>query len=341
MENFKNALQGLATLKQVNDYGMFQMTYIGDYGFDNFLKIGVTETEDADTFTMKHLLTDIPIDYSLSRKSKSISGTGCTVFTARNEKGEVLFCRNYDFMYGKENYSPALQLFTSPINGYSSVSTVNLLFCGYDEETLPSGLTLDSFPVLSSPYEPMDGVNSKGVAVAILSVPTAEPAFDENKVTLNQLTTIRLVLDKAANVEEALNLLRQYNICFELNICCQFLIADAVGRSVIVNYCDGGMKVTDTHEPYQIASNFAACNHDIRTGICEFERYDKVKAALANNNGVLPEQKVINLLADVGCIYEGKLCLQWSVIYNLTTLEGVIFANGTKDRLTRFSLEKQ
>jgi len=30
MDNFKNALQSLVTIRKVDDYGMFQMTYIGD-----------------------------------------------------------------------------------------------------------------------------------------------------------------------------------------------------------------------------------------------------------------------------------------------------------------------
>jgi len=45
MENFKNAIQSLTTLKKVDDYGMFQMTYYGDYGFDEFLKVGFTDTK--------------------------------------------------------------------------------------------------------------------------------------------------------------------------------------------------------------------------------------------------------------------------------------------------------
>ena len=48
-------------------------------------------------------------------------GDGCTAFVTRNEKGEVLYGRNFDFLY-----APSLQLYTEPENGYKSVSTVNL-----------------------------------------------------------------------------------------------------------------------------------------------------------------------------------------------------------------------
>lgn len=28
-------------MKQIDDYGMYQMSYYGDYGFDEFLEVGV------------------------------------------------------------------------------------------------------------------------------------------------------------------------------------------------------------------------------------------------------------------------------------------------------------
>jgi len=333
MENFKNALQSLATLKKIDDYGMFQMTYFGDYGFDEFLKVGINEADNiGSSLFMKHLLTGIPINYTPT------PGAGCTVFTARNDKDEILFCRNFDFSYNGVAYSPSLQLFTSPDNGYTSVSTVNLLYFGYGKDNLPNGLNLESFPVLDSPYCPMDGVNAKGVAIAILALPEAKPAYDTNKIMLDTPTTMRLILDKATNVEEALGLLRQYNICFPMNIYCQFLIADASGRSVIVNYYDDDMKITEVGESYQIASNFASFSQDICAGRCEFERYDKVKSTLASNGGVLTEAQAVDLLADVGVVYEGESHIQWSVIYNLSTLEGVIFAHGKKDNLINFHI---
>ena len=34
---FRNELRSLASIRQIDDYGMFQMTYFGDYGFDDFL----------------------------------------------------------------------------------------------------------------------------------------------------------------------------------------------------------------------------------------------------------------------------------------------------------------
>ena len=120
----------------------------------------------------------------------------------------------------------------------------------------------------------------------------------------------------------------------------QFLIADASGRSVIVNYWDGEVKVTETEEDFQIASNFIPYNGlNIGEGFCEFDRYARVRQAIVNNSGILSEMQAVDLLAEVGVINDyGKCRLHWTVIYNLTTLEGFIFANRNTDNLIHFRL---
>ena len=324
---FRNEFRSLASIRQIDDYGMFQMTYFGDYGFDDFLLIGAESDSDIETFVMERLLRGIPFNFN-------ITGGGCTVFVVRNDAGEVIFGRNFDF-----EHSPSMQIFTRPNNGYTSVSTVNLLFLGYDEDSLPSGLNFNSIPALGAPFLPFDGMNENGVAIALLAVPEAEPPFYENRIMLNTTTAIRLVLDQAANVDEAVELLKQYNIYFSGDIYCQFLIADASGRSVIVNYWDGSLKVTETDEDFQIASNFIPYNGlNIGEGFTEFERYYRVREVIENGGGILNKMQAVDLLAEVGIVYDGEDRLQWTVVYNLSTLEGIIFANRNTENLITFRL---
>ena len=114
---FWSELRSLASIKQIDDYGMFQMTYFGDYGFDDFLLVGAESDSDVEAFITKRLLRGIPINFN-------ITGGGCTVFVTRNAAGEVIFGRNFDF----GTYSPSMQVITRPDNGYVSISTVNLQF---------------------------------------------------------------------------------------------------------------------------------------------------------------------------------------------------------------------
>jgi len=327
MNNYENAIRSLKSLKKLDDYGMFQMTYYGDYKFDEFLKHGAKDQNELETVIEKLLFNDID---DIEAKINMLGG-GCTVFSTRNTKGDVVYCRNYDFGV----YSPPLQLITRPDNGYASVSTVSMLYLGYGMDKLPSGLNADSLDLLATPYIPADGFNEKGLAIALLSVSDAKPSFDENKITLNPTVAIRLVLDKAANVDEAIELLRQYNMFFSYDIYCHFLITDASGRSVLVEYWDNDLQVVES----QIGSNFIAYNGvKLSQGNAE-ERYDKVKETTDDNNGILDKKQCIDLLMDVGArSTKVGLGLQWSAIYNLSTLEANIFANGNTDNIKKVVL---
>lgn len=324
---FWNELRSLVSLKKVDDYGMYQMTYYGDYGFDEFLKVGAKSDADIEAFVTKRLLKGLPIDLG-------VTGDGCTAFVVKNTNGQILYGRNFDFLY-----APSLQVYTMPENGYASVSTVNLSFAGYGEDNLPDGSLFDRFLTLAAPFLPFDGMNEKGLAIALLAVPQAEAPYDPNRVTLNTTTAIRLVLDKAATVDEAITLLRQYNLYFSGGIDCHYLIADASGRSALVEYVDQELCVVETETDYQIASNFIAYNGlNIGEGFTEFERYDKVQAAIEANSGTLEEDQVVQLLSEVG-VYSGDTDkLQWSVLYNLTAGKGEIFAHRKTDHRMNFYL---
>jgi len=328
---FRNELRSLASIQKLDDHPLLRMTYCGDYGFDDFLKKGAKSDGDVGQFITKRLLRGLPINLGITDKP----GGGCTVFMVKNERGEVLFCRNYDFPY-----TPAMQVFTSPNNGFRSVSTVELDFLGYTKTLFPSGVNLSSFKALGAPYMPWDGMNEKGLAIALLSVPEAHGPSGDNKITLGTTTIIRLVLDKASTVEEAVELMKQYNIYFSAGITCQFLIADRSGHSVLAEYWDNALQTITTTDDFQVASNFIAYKGlNIGEGFNEFERYDTVKGAIEQNGGYLYEQQAIDLLAQVGIYYNGVDKLQWSVVYNLTTGKGKIFAHRNTGNISSFGVE--
>ena len=77
---------------------------------------------------------------------------------------------------------------------------------------------------------------------------------------------------------------------------------------------------------------------NIGEGFNEFERYDRVIEVINENNGILTEMQVIDLLSEVGIRYNNEDKLHWTVIYNLSTLEGIIFANRNTDNLIYFHL---
>jgi len=117
----------LASLKKVDDYPMFRMTYHGDHGFDVFLETGAKNDEDIEAYVVKRLLKGLPIDLG-------ITGDCCTSFVTHNHEGEMIFGRNFDF-----DYALSLQILTDPDDVHSSVSTVNLTFADYSADRIPEG----------------------------------------------------------------------------------------------------------------------------------------------------------------------------------------------------------
>lgn len=327
---FRHELKTLGSLKE-RSRGVYTMRYDGDYGFDEFLLTGAKSDADIEAFVTKRLLKGLPIKLN-------VTDAGCTAFVSRDENGRILFARNFDF-----SYAPFVQLYTKPDKGYASVSTVNLSFAGYDADRLPSsGISPGNFLTLASPFLPFDGMNEKGVCMALLAVPEVQLADDPAKVTLNTTTAIRLVLDKAASIDEAVALLRQYNIYFSGGISCHFLLADASGKSVIVEYYDGGVQLVEADTDYQIASNFIAYKGlNIGEGYTEFERYDAVEACLLKNGGTATMADCEDLLNVIG-VYDGEHGidkLQWSVVYNLTDRTGRIWPHRDSGRKWDFTVE--
>ena len=218
---FRNELRSLMSLEKVDKYGMYQMTYYGDYGFDEFLEVGARNDADIEAFVTKRLLKGLPLDLG-------VTGDGCTAFVTKNENSSILFGRNFDW-----GTCTALIVQTSPVEGYDSVSTVNMDFLNLGlrmpEETQMRLLSV------AAPFAPMDGMNEKGLCVAVLMIQDS-PGFqqDTGKPDLTTTTAVRLLLDQAADVEEAVELLSQYDMHASAGMMVHFALADATGHSVVV-----------------------------------------------------------------------------------------------------------
>ena len=66
------------------------------------------------------------------------------------------------------------------------------------------------------------------------------------KPDITIVSGLRLLLDRAANVDEAISLLEQFDMHSSIGAAHHLSIADASGRSVVVEYVGGEMLVTQT-----------------------------------------------------------------------------------------------
>ncbi|MDR2736657.1 MAG: choloylglycine hydrolase, partial [Gracilibacteraceae bacterium] len=67
-------------------------------------------------------------------------------------------------------------------------------------------------------------------------------------------------------------------------------------------------------------------------------RYDTVKEALDHNGGRFSVTQAVDILAEVGIIDRNEDILQWSVVYNLSARNGVMFAHRKINNLIDFQL---
>ncbi|MBN2149635.1 MAG: linear amide C-N hydrolase [Anaerolineales bacterium] len=303
--------QTLASLELVDDFPLYVMHYYGDYGFESLLGQGATSAEGQNRNA---------IDLRWS----------CSCFAAMDEEGKPLLGRNFDWYHDH----PALLLFTDPPAAYASVSMVDLSYLGFSADTIKSG---DRSALLQAPYLPFDGMNEYGLAVGMMAVDRAEGGQDSQKLTLGTLEIIRLMLDYARNVDEALALLDGYNVDFEGGPPVHYLIADAAGESALVEYLDHEIVVTRSAQTWQVATNFIFADEQPAGADSSCWRYNKAYDVLEQHAGVLSAPKAMDLLEQVS--QSGDFPTIWSLVYHLQTGEIEVVIDRQYHQVYDFTLE--
>lgn len=221
--------------------GLYVMEYRGDYGLDDFLAQGGA---DSDSALACYLMGYLSGGYYTQEDIEITPGDyGCTTVCVKDQKGGVYFGRNFDWKNDR-----AIIVRTVPDHGYESLSTCDLDFLGFGDDYEPDGSMQERIQTLAAIYVPVDGMNERGLVVADLMAGDDEETHQKTgKVALTTTTAIRLLLDRAANVDEAVELLKQYDMNSSIGAAHHFAIADATGKSVVVEYVNGEMLVAETN----------------------------------------------------------------------------------------------
>ncbi|MDR3595972.1 linear amide C-N hydrolase [Clostridium sp.] len=316
------------SLQQVNagnnKYPFFSMTYNGDYGFDDYLKSGAENTREYIKITLNE--TAHGLGEFFIKESQN-----CSSFTAIAPNGDRLFARNLD-----TGQAIPLCLKTSPNNGYKSMSMVNLYNLNYDKNNMPKVFSKRFVNIFGAPYFPLEGMNEHGLSMSVLTAKIGSKAMEnENKVTLNDFSIIRMVLDKASTVEEAVEMIKNYNMKFVNDeFPSHFMIVDATGASVVVEYVDGEMQTVYSDKPYQIVTNFVMYNNPKLFGFGG-DRYEGIEEKLKETNGILTEKEAMKLLSEN--TIKGQE--QWSAVYNLTQKKAYVCVGNDYETMYEFKFD--
>jgi hypothetical protein len=303
-----SATATLSTLRKIDDYPLYVLRYYGDYGFPQYLR----EPDRGEA----------PPDIR-----QADGAWGCTTFAALAPAGEYLFGRNFDW-YNRT----ALLLYTDPPDGWASVSMVDLSYLGFVPGDA-SDANLER--LLRAPYWPFDGMNEHGVAIGMMAVPHAEGGDDGSKTTIGSLAAIRLVLDYAKNVDDAVSLLSRYNIDFAGGPPVHYLVSDATPRSVVIEFLDNDMVVLPSDGPWQAATNFILTGYVFDDSPSDCWRYNSVHNALAAKSGVISSADAMGLLED--CSQPNTM---WSVVYSGEEKTVSVAAGRRYSSLHRFTVDE-
>jgi hypothetical protein len=329
---------------------VYIMDVQGDYYFDQFIEEGgaTNDGELIDFIVAKLTKGIIPIDLSAP-------DIGCSSFTGHTADGTRYFGRNYDF-----STSTAMIVRTNPGGGrYASVSSVDLQFLGI-KDGAPLGGIADKILCLAATYAPLDGINEAGVSCGIyMSYQGKEgDVVATNQTTdkpdLTSTTMLRMILDYAGSVDEAVELVKKYDLHDSANTSFHYMVADATGRSAIlewvtatdetdtdgtkrelkVYYNDNDAVLGETEEAnrFQYITNFIVTPdyYEADEDKKGLDRYNEIEHKInpdgTNTDGIITRDGALDILETVGRRKwdrrngesDANGITVWSALYDLT-----------------------
>lgn len=303
---------------------LYYLDFSNDYQLDRALKADIRGLGDFKRYAGTHILSTGKVLANFKKLK-----TGCSAFVCTAPNGDVLMARNFDFT--ADGPSPVVVCNTAPADGYRSVSIISMSLLKYPKGSLSDGQT-DVSLLAAAPYLLMDGMNEKGLAICVLYLDPSDTLngmwyggteqYDRHKHDIMTTIAMRLVLDRAASVDEALALLNQYNMfANEKNpkSSYHFLLGDKSGKSVVMEYIPQEGKWVMCPVDINYTTNFYM--HPQMYGIGHgHDRFNKMQHALKEKQNLLSETEAMDVLESVSQAptTDKTSNTQWSVVYNLT-----------------------
>ncbi len=308
-------IETIEKLTNYEEYNIYKMNVMYDYNLDKVIDHGITDTQSMINSVVKESLPYLPVKIK-------VPSFGCSAFSVQDTNGDSLMGRNYDFKYN----TSALMVYCKPKGGYKSVAFAALNNISADD---PEAGLKKKMACLTAPFICLDGMNEKGVSMAVLTL-DSEPTYQQTgKPVIATSLAIRLVLDNAASTDEAIELLSKYDMLAVNGRDYHFYITDASGDSRVVEYdCNSGIRETVV-TPSRSVTNFFIMykdlvlpnQHNDPYGHGK-ERYDSMEAIFdANEENITKDIAWEALKASSQAPKEGDVTsnTQWSILYDNTT----------------------
>ena len=303
---YRNRISTFASLKEYEP-GVYAMNCTEDYKLQSILDAGISNEGELLSAISDELFWGMPLNVS----SMSF---GCSSFAVTAPDGHHLMGRNYDYPE-----TDLLMIYSDPEDGYASIgmADIGLMGLGTDEgETDP--LSAGSrFMSVAFPYLTVDGINEAGVGISILQLEQEEIHQDTGKPDILMNVAIRAILDTCGSTDEALALLDSYDMHSMIDRSFHLFITDRSGRSVIVEWIDNEMAVTE---------DCKVTNHILCSGYTEgdpdtdsMNRYNILTDNLSSCGGMADAATAMIFLSDAALRSDdpGRMQTEWSCVFDL------------------------
>lgn len=337
---YASRLATMASIEKITNrtdgYDLYRMDVKYDYNLKNLIGYGLDNDQKVMNAIIKEALPLLPVKVSPPDFS-------CSAFSLKTVDGNVLMGRNYDFATN----TSAMLVFNEPADGYRSVAFAALsnLSTQVANENLKSKLA-----TLAAPFVALDGMNEKGVSIAVLTLDTKPTVQNTGKPNVATSSAIRLVLDKAASTQQAVDLLKGYDMISTANRDYHFYINDASGDGRVVEYDFGGERRELVDSKTRSVTNFFIKyidKYDEKQD--EFgnryghgkDRYDKMEEIFETANGNF--SKTVAWQALKAASQEPGASLtsntQWSIVFNNSDLTLEFALRRNWDEIVQYDLK--
>ena len=314
------------------DERFYYMEFKGDDGFAGLIEQGGGRSSgEMVGYVMSFLSKGF---YNPPRPEPAAAQYGCSALTVRTPENGVIMGRNYD--WGTATGEPdatGIILHTIPKKGYETITTFDGDFFGFGDGWLPEGFA-NQYMALSSLFFALDGINEKGLAIAdLMAGDQAETHQNTGKPSLTTTSAISYLLKNAADVDEALALLRGIDMHSDIGSAHHYAISDASGRSVVVEYVDNEMVVVES----PAAANHYLCEAKRNVGLLEGDhRYEELCERFDQAGGIMDEDSLKEAIQSVS---HSGTC--WTMVMDLAHLSVTYYSRRHFDKPFRFELVRK
>lgn len=310
-----NTLRSIKKIIEYDDgYGLYSIDIKYNYNLERIIKRSGADEQSFANAIRKECLPFIPIKFKAPK-------FGCSAFSMTMMDGRHTMGRNYDFKLD----TSAMLVRCNPKNGYSSVA-----FAALDNVKVKNPMSGKSkLACLLAPFLCLDGVNVKGVSIAVLTL-DSEPTHQNvtGKQFINTSLAIRLVLDRADTTEKAIRLLRTYNMYAICGRDYHFYITDSTGDGRVVEFdCESELRETVVTQS-EVVTNFYILYKDKvcpnqKNGIYGHgrERYDSIMSVIEGSRGNATDEdawKALKGASQLPSPTDITSNTQWSILFENT-----------------------